>query len=262
MRDEKRRREAVALILSGQSNAADQARRLNISKRQVERLVAAAKAAGGEASVAASVVSDPVGPPEKTSPEAPNEALLAAKEGAGLAAGKPGAAPPTSTDVALGQEDCIKFCRDQVANLKQSVGGVLVTFRYSPPLKMSDQDVLEAMKLSPIEEGAIRANWQLLYPILLKWMKGPYQIFGALVMGQFLMVMALRTAAESRGWKAPESAKKEEEDRQAKFRRDLAPRPAPLPPPPPKSEEPVDPEKEKGRNTIVNSPTPAELGLP
>ena len=75
MKDEKRRREAVALILSGQSTATDQARRLNISTRQVERLVAAAKAAGGKESVAIPVVAVPFTPPGETAPDAPNPAL-------------------------------------------------------------------------------------------------------------------------------------------------------------------------------------------
>lgn len=214
MKNKKKRAEAVALILAGESNASTQSQRLNVDKRTVERWVAAARKAAGAPPVAATTaVPQNAPPPQETPSDAPNPAVEAARAGAGL--GPDPAAPPvpTAADVAAGVEDGIKFCLDTVGNLKQAVGGMLVTFRYSPPLSLTDKEVQELLALTPLTTAAIRANWQTLYPQLLKWMNGPFQVFGALALEAVLLFIGLSSKAEARGWKPPE---KKEDDRQAR----------------------------------------------
>lgn len=202
MVDPKKKRLAVARILNEGSSAETEAQRLGISARQVRKWVEAAKAFIPKApkpepeKVPSKNDSPPVAGTEKPKNEALNAALDAAGEGS-----KTSADPlPSAQDKVDARLDAERFCIETIGNIKSGIGSTIVSFRYSPPLLLSEQPVQNLIKLSPMEEGLIRANAQTLYPILLRWMAGPYQIIGGLLLGQLLMFVGLDNLAKNRGW--------------------------------------------------------------
>jgi hypothetical protein len=203
MIDPKKRRLAIARILAGDSKPEDEAKNLQISARQVRSYVAAARAASRAVPPleAEKPPSENIIPPQPDAVRKPNPALDEALK----AAGEPGAptkdVPPTPTEVVDGRLEMQKFCLETVGNIKSTVGSTMVSFRYSPPLLLSDPAVQKLLDLSRMEHGIIVANAPTLYPILMRWMSGPYQLLGGLVVGQFLMMIGLDNLAKNKGWK-------------------------------------------------------------
>ncbi len=205
MVDPKKKRLAVARILNEGSSVETEAQRLNVTARQVRRWVEATKEIlpkppkGPESSPEKSP-SQEVLPPQTGHENKPNPALQEALKAAGETSGPVKNAPPTSGEMVDAREDAAKFCLDTIGNVKNSIGSTMVSFRYSPPLRVRDEDVQEVITLSPMDEGLIRANAAELYPILLKWMKGPYQIIGGLAWSAVLMMIGLDGLAKKKGW--------------------------------------------------------------
>jgi hypothetical protein len=201
--DPKARRRAVVRILSGESDYATECARLGCDRRTLERAVQAAKEVQGNAAVM------PDEMPEKgmphiagsplDSPVLPDNAANAALDAALQAARGPDA-PPTATEEKQAQVDIQQFCVDGVAQIKTAVVSGVVMFRYSPPLSLEDKAVLDACKLGPIADAAIRTNAQSLYPWLTRLMSGPYQLGAALVLDLFLSLHTLKQAAVAKGW--------------------------------------------------------------
>jgi hypothetical protein len=201
---DRKRQNAVAKILAGESNAATEAQRLNVSKRSVERWVEAARAAGPVADpVVPDAVSSSVVPPEEGASDRPNQALEDALKAAGESPDKPATAPPGAAAVADARLDMAAYCLDAIAQFKQAVGGVLVTFRYTPPLDLAAADVQKVLAVGPMAQLAVRSNAEKLYPTLVKVMSGPGVIYAALAMDALLMIVGLEALAKRSGWKAP-----------------------------------------------------------
>jgi len=197
------KRNAIARIISGQSTPKDEAQRLGVDERTVERWVSTARGAIDAANGATSDGASPPGTVPSGGEKGPNPALDAARAAASGGAGASSAAPIGPTDIAVAREDMAKTCIEQISTLKQAVGGMLVTFRYSPPLDLADAEVQRALSISPICEAAIRANAEKLYPMLVKMMSGPYQIFAALALEGLMLMMGLKTLAVKKGWEPP-----------------------------------------------------------
>ncbi len=206
MIDPKKRRLAVARILAGDSRPEDEAQKLGISARQIRTYVKAAREAMPTVptpKTAEKPPSENITPPSTEGERKPNPALddaLKAAGEAGAAGVPPKDVPPTAQEVVDGRLDAQKTCLETIGNIKQTIGSTMVSFRYSPPLLLSDQRVQKLLQLSPLEHGIIVANTTMLYPILMKWMSGPYQLLGGLLMGQFLMMVGLDNLAKNEGW--------------------------------------------------------------
>lgn len=216
---EKKRRQAVARILNGQSSPKDEAIRLGKDERTVERWVSLARGAVDAAKGAPSVSATSPSPVPLEAAKGSNPALDAARAAAAGATTGTSSVTPTPMEAATAREDMAKFCLDQVGQLKGAVGSAIVTFKYSPPLDLSDPEVQKVLALSPTGELAIRANAERLYPMLVKMMSGPYQIFAALALEAVMMFVGLRSLAGKQGW---QPAPKKSEDNQERDRKPKA----------------------------------------
>ena len=215
MKEEKKRRNAVARVLAAENKGeqiAAEAKRAGVHPRTIERWLEGNKEALAAApSAGQAAVPSNATPPSEGGNTGENPALKAALDAA--AEGAPGSdcpnkVPVTQNDIAAARVDAQQFCLDTVGNITQAIGSVIVTSRYSPPLRLSDKAVQDLLKLSALEDGVIRANVDTLYPILLKWMAGPYQLAGGLIFGQLLRYIGLDNLAKVSGWKekAPAAA--------------------------------------------------------
>lgn len=204
MKNDRDRRMAVARIIDGQASSETEAQKLGISKRQVERMVAATrKAIDDGARSAADGTSPKVTSPKATPPERSNPALDAAKKGAGLDGGAADKGP-AAIDPRQAVADMAKYCVETVGMVKVAVFSTLVTMKYSPPLEMMSQDVQKVLGLGPVADAAIRANAPTLYPILVRLMSGPLQLAGGLIIDGLMTVFSLHSMAVGNGWKPKE----------------------------------------------------------
>jgi len=207
---EKKKQNAVARILAGETTPEVEAQQLGVSARQVRRWVEAARQVSGMPTEEGP--SDDVTPSEADAQDKPNPALKAALKAAGEDPEAKPEAKPTGPDIAAARQDMESFCLSAIGQAKSAIGSVMVTARYSPPLDLGMAKVQEALKLSPMTETVIRTNAERLFPFLTKLMAGPYQLAGALIVESLMLFMGLTSLAASRGWKAPEKKKQEQQN--------------------------------------------------
>lgn len=240
MVDPKKKRLAVARILNEGSSAETEAQKLGISARQVRKWVEAAKAFIPKAPKPEPEKgpSENVTPPSAGTENKPNQALEEALKAAGEGGAPPKDSPPTAGEIVDARLEAKKFCLETIGNITEAIGSVMVTTRYSPPLLLSDAAVKDLLKLTALEVGVIGANVDTLYPFLVKWMAGPFQLVGGLVFGQILRFVGLDNLAKNRGWveKAGPAA----------------------PPPPPAQFQPVHPPRPAPAATAPEWTPPAE----
>lgn len=193
--DEKRRK-AVAAIMANTSTYETEAQLLGVSARQLKRWVAAARAGEEKPEEEKPEIVGPA-PAKGTGAKEKNPALDAALEAAGE---KKNTGAPTEQEKRQAVIDQETYCINALNELKSAIGGTLVSCKYDPPLSLGDPDVERLLKLGGLASMAVRANAQKLYPILVKLLTGPYQIFGALALDGLLMVAGLHSLAKRRGW--------------------------------------------------------------
>jgi len=197
MKPDKKRRNAVARILEAENKSeqtAAEAKRLGVSTRTMERYVEAAKAA--TPSVGQSDVSESTAPPEKGPENTVLESLL--KDEA-AAVGTPGG-PPTVVEKHQAAVDAENFCVEAYSGLRATVGSLMVSVRYSPPLDATSPEVAKLLKMGVAAELALRANAPRLYPILVKYSSGWAPLVLAVGADAFGMIVGLETLAKSKGW--------------------------------------------------------------
>lgn len=191
---------AVQRIIDGNSNAATEAQRLNLSKRNVERMVAATRKVMEDAGKTTSGTTSPtVQPSGATSQKGSNPSLEAAKRGAGLDGGATSAAGAAAAGQAA-VVDMQQQCVDQVGMMWTGGFSALVSMKYSPPLDLMSQEMQKAVALPPLAETVIRTNAPTLYPFLSKLMSGPYQLVAGLAIAACTAWMGIHAAAVRAGW--------------------------------------------------------------
>jgi hypothetical protein len=208
---DRRLRNALIRILHGESDLATEAAALNVSKRTLQRHLAAWKEANPSSEPSPDDVSPSDIPPGNDAQDKPNEALDAALKAAGEGGGGSQDDRPTPADVGQARADMSQFCIEAIGQIKSAIGSGIVMVRYAPPLSLDMKPVQDALKLSPLAEAAIRTNAERLYPVLVRMMSGPFQLTGALVVESLLLIVGLNGLAVQKGWKAPEKKKRDEE---------------------------------------------------
>lgn len=254
MKDDKKRRNIVARVMGAENKSeavAAEAKRAGVSTRTVERWVEAASKS--TVAVGQPVMSENASPLEKPAENPVLDKLL--NEGA--QPGKAAEGPITGTEVARAAADAEAFCIDSYNTTKATVGSVLVSWRYTPPLDPTSEEVLKLLRASKAAELAIRANAPKLYPILAKHAGTWGALIFAVVADAFSMMLAIEGMAKAKGW-SPQNPK-------SKGRPSVASVPSPAeyaaqlqPQAPPAPSPATDPQAEKARATIVDAPLPTQ----
>lgn len=211
MKEDKKRRNAVARIMGAENKSeaiAAEAKRAGKSFRTVQRWVEAA--GGGAPSDGQNDVSQNVAPPEKPAENPVLDTLLKEEGGA---AGGPGG-PPNQAEIHQAAVDAENFCVEAYAGLRATLGSMLVSVRYSPPLDATSPEVAKLLKIGVAAELALRANAPRLYPILVKYSSGWAPLLLAVGADAFGMFVGLEALAKSKGW-TPKTRKEAERSARA-----------------------------------------------
>ncbi len=253
-----KRRNIVARVM-GAENKNDavmaEAKRAGVSTRTIERWVEAASKTAPD--VGQPVLSETVPSPQKP---AENKVLDTLLKDEGQSAGGP-SGPPNQTELHQAAVDAENFCVEAYAGLRATIGSMLVSIRYSPPLDATSPEVAKMLKIGMAAELALRANAPRLYPILVKYSSGWTPLVLAVGADAFGMIVGLEALAKSKGWKAGPKKTADGTARasvpdEAQYAESLRPKP---PPPSPVvtagAAEPV------GSHTIVNAPLPPEADV-
>ncbi len=209
MKQDKKRRNAVARILGAENKGeaiAAEAKRTGAHPRTVERWVKSATAANPDAGQDA--VPGNAVPPEKP---AENPVLDKLLEGEG-GPGQINCGPINQGEIHQAAVDAENFCVEAYAGVRATIGSMLVSVRYSPPLDATSPEVAKLLKIGMAAELALRANAPRLYPILVKYSSGWTPLILAVGADAFGMIIGIEALAKSKGW-AP--TKRKEVEREA-----------------------------------------------
>lgn len=208
MKPEKKRRNIVARVMAAENKSEAviaEAKRAGVSTRTVERWVESAQKA---VPVGQDVVSETVPSPQEPVQNPVLDKLLEGEAGGGTVP----VGPPNQTEIHQAAVDAENFCVEAYAGLRATVGSMLVSVRYSPPIDATSPEVAKLLKIGVAAELALRANAPRLYPILVKYSSGWTPLVLAVGADAFGMIVGLEALAKSKGW-VP--TKKREAEREA-----------------------------------------------
>lgn len=197
MKPEKKRRNIVARIMGAENKTEAilaEAVRAGVHPRTVERWVENAQAAVPDAGQNA--VSENTVPTTKPAENPVLDKLLQGEGGAGTVP----VGPPNQTEIHQAAVDAENFCVEAYAGVRATIGSMLVSVRYSPPLDATSPEVAKLLKIGVAAELALRANAPRLYPILVKYSSGWTPLILAVGADAFGMIVGLEALAKSKGW--------------------------------------------------------------
>jgi hypothetical protein len=249
------KRNAIARLYAGKSDYKTEAQKLGVNIRTLKRWVSTAK----------SIAPKPDAPPDVTE-EGPSPEVTPSEEGqknpvldklleGESGAGKPEESPTSPGAVQRGVAEMEEFCVQGYAGIKSTVGSLLTSWRFTPPLDPNSPEVLNLFRVGVTVATTIKLNAPLIYPILTRYMSNWGALIGIVAADAFGMMMALEGMAKSKGWtpktrKDAERAARADVPSATAYAEQLRPQTASAPSASTESAE------QRGAETVVNAPRP------